>query len=175
MKKAISSIACSVAVILSIVFSSPNDLKTSQQGLKHIADLEGCRSKAYQCSAGTWTTGLGHTGTAEEGQVLSNERIAANFISDVTAAEKVVNKYLLVKVTQSQFDVLVSFVFNLGSGNFRSSTMLKLFNEEKPIEACKQFTRWVYANGKNCNNKESNCAGIVNRRVIEKNACLNGW
>ena len=175
MKKVISSVTCSVAVILGLVFGQPNDLETSKEGLEHTANREGCMTQAYQCSAGTWTSGLGHTSNTKEGDTVTNEQIAENFISDISKAEKVVNRHLKVDVTQAQFDVLVSFVFNLGSGNFRSSTILKLFNKSEPALACNQFMRWVYVSGKNCNDKENNCYGIVKRRIIEKNACLNGW
>ncbi|RYU41328.1 lysozyme [Aliivibrio finisterrensis] len=175
MKKILATTSCSVALILSIVFSTPNNLKTSPEGLKHIADLEGCRNKAYQCSAGTWTSGIGHTGGVIQGETLTDKEIAANFIQDVLNAEMIVNRWIKVSITQSQFDVLVSFVFNLGSGNFRTSTLLKLFNKNEPVKACGQFMRWVYVNGKNCHNKDSNCAGIVTRRQIERDACLNGW
>ncbi|ELJ8444305.1 glycoside hydrolase family protein, partial [Vibrio cholerae] len=78
-------------------------------------------------------------------------------------------------VTQAQFDVLVSFVFNLGEGSFRRSTMLKLFNQGDWQNACREFSRWVYVNGKNCRDPDSECSGIVTRREVEQNACLYGW
>lgn len=122
-----------------------------------------------------WTAGIGHTSGIVEGVVLTHREIANNFILDVSEAEKVVNDSLDVYVTQSQFDVLVSFVFNLGRTNFINSTMLKKFNHGDPVGGCKQFMRWVYVNGKNCNIKESNCSGIIKRRQIEQDACLYGW
>lgn len=174
-KRLIVSAVCSVGVILGVVFDTPHNLTTSKQGLEHIANLEGCRTKAYQCSAGTWTHGLGHTRGVSEGDEVDVNQIAHNFIKDVGTAETAVNKLLTVPVTQSQFDVLVSFVFNLGQYNLKRSTMLKKFNRSDPVGACNEFMRWVYVNGKNCNEKASNCSGIIKRRVIEKNACLNGW
>ncbi|MDN3699182.1 lysozyme [Vibrio cortegadensis] len=175
MKRLISKTICSVAAILSIVFNVAPDMQTSRQGLAHIANLEGCRTEAYQCSANVWTYGLGHTQGVSQGDVATNEQIARNFIADVHSAENMVNKKLLTSVTQSQFDVLVSFVFNLGAGNFQSSTMLKLFNQNQPLKACLEFSRWVYVNGKDCRSPDSQCSGIVKRREIELNACLNGW
>ncbi|GEM77174.1 lysozyme [Vibrio sagamiensis] len=175
MKKLINKAVCSVGVILSVVFSLTPNMQTSQLGLAHIANLEGCRTKAYQCSANVWTNGLGHTTGVKQGDVVDEAQIAHNFIADVQSAEKVVNRYLNGNVTQAQFDVLVSFVFNLGSNNFKRSTMLKLFNQNQPLKACLEFSRWVYVNGKNCKDPDSQCSGLVKRREIEKQACLNGW
>ncbi|MEZ8800542.1 lysozyme [Vibrio splendidus] len=175
MKNLINKTVCSVAVVLSIVFSLAPNMQTSQQGLEHIANLEGCRTKAYQCSADVWTNGLGHTAGVKPGDVVSEEHIARNFIADIKAAEKSVNQYLTVDVTQAQFDVLVSFVFNLGAGNFKRSTMLKLFNQNQSSKACLELSRWVYVNGKSCRDPDSQCSGVVKRRELEQQACLNGW
>ncbi len=175
MKKVLASAVCSVGVILGIVFGSDSALQTSQAGLSHIANLEGCRNQTYQCSAGTWTNGIGHTLNVSKNERVTNEQVAENFIYDVSHAERVVSKYLHVEVTQPQFDVLVSFVFNLGETNFRTSTMLRKFNNQDTISACNELMRWVFVSGKNCNEKESNCYGIVKRRTAEKAACLNGW
>ncbi|AUI88146.1 lysozyme [Vibrio azureus] len=175
MKNLISKTVCSVAVVLSIVFTLSPNMQTSQQGLAHIANLEGCRTQAYQCSADVWTIGLGHTTGVKQGDVATKEQIARHFVADIQTAEKTVNQYLTADVTQAQFDVLVSFVFNLGAGNFKRSTMLKLFNQNQPLKACREFSRWVYVNGKNCNDPDSQCSGVVKRRAIEQQACLNGW
>ncbi|MEI6896258.1 MAG: lysozyme [Psychromonas sp.] len=175
MKKTITSIVCAVGVILGIVAGTNHTLQTSSQGLAHIANLEGCRNNAYQCSAATWTNGIGHTTDVAKNSVITNEQIAQNYIYDVAHAERVVNKYLQVKITQAQFDILVSFVFNLGEGNFKRSTLLKKMNKKQFISACKELYRWVYVNGKSCQNRVNNCYGLVTRRAIETNACLNGW
>ncbi|MFS1981158.1 lysozyme [Vibrio lentus] len=175
MKNLINKTVCSVAVVLSIVFGLAPNMQTSQQGLAHIANLEGCRTQAYRCSAHVWTNGLGHTTGVKQGDVVDEEQIARNFIADVQAAEKSVNRYLTADVTQAQFDVLVSFVFNLGAGNLKRSTMLTLFNQNQPSKACLELSRWVYVNGKNCRNPDSQCSGVVKRRQIEQQACLNGW
>ncbi len=175
MKKTITSIVCAVGVILGIVAGTNHTLQTSPAGLAHIANLEGCRNNAYRCSAETWTNGIGHTSNVTKNSVVNNEQIADNFIYDVAHAERVVNKYLKVEVTQAKFDVMVSFVFNLGSGNFRRSTLLKKMNKKQFISACKELKRWVYVNAKSCHNPENNCSGIVARRSIETSACLNGW
>jgi len=65
-----------------------------------------------------------------------------------------------VNLTQSQFDALVSFVFNGGRENFRTSTLLKLINGEKFDQVPAEFRKWVYSKGKHMQ-------GLVNRREAE--------
>ncbi len=60
-QKVVTSTVCSVMAVLAIVFGQSTVLKTSEQGLAHVANQEGCRLAAYQCSANKWTAGLGHT------------------------------------------------------------------------------------------------------------------
>ena len=112
---------------------------------------------------------------AKEDDMVDKIQIAYNFINDIQTAEKAVNCYLTADVTQAQFDVLVSFVFNLGTGDLKRSTMLKLFYQNKSLKACREFSRWVYVNVKNCNHPDSQCSGVVNRREIEKKARSNSW
>lgn len=175
MKKLAVKAICSVAAVLAVVFGMDTGLATSEKGLAHIANLEGCRTKAYQCSANKWTNGLGHTLGVSEGDTVTIEEVATNYVEDVKAAEQVVITNLKVDVTNAQFDVLVSFVFNLGQGNFKRSTLLKKVNNGDVAGACQEFTRWVYVNGKDCRIDRNNCSGIVKRRTIERNVCLNGW
>lgn len=53
---------CSVVAVLALAALMPDFrlLNTSPEGLALIADLEGCRLTPYQCSAGVWTSGIGH-------------------------------------------------------------------------------------------------------------------
>lgn len=78
---------------------------------------------------------------------------------DIEKVEKVVER--LGTLTQGQFDALTSFIFNVGEGNFSSSTLKKkvIANRwDKSIGA--EFKRWVYSNGKILN-------GLVKRREWE--------
>ncbi len=174
-QKIITSVVCSVAAVLAIVFESDTELKTSEQGLAHVANMEGCRLKAYQCSADKWTAGLGHTHSIKPGDSITLEQAADYFIEDVAQAEQIVNSSISQAPTQSEYDMMVSFVFNLGAGNFKRSTLLKKFNAGDRIGACNEYLRWVYVSGKNCRIKANNCSGIVTRREVERRVCLNGW
>lgn len=174
-QRIITSAVCSVMAVLAVVMEKEPELKTSQKGLDHIANMEGCRLKAYQCSADKWTAGLGHTEGVKPDSQITIDQAADYFIQDVAKAEQVVNRSITHKPTQGEYDMMVSFVFNLGAGNFNRSTLLKQFNTESNTQACNQYPRWVYVNGKDCRIEKNNCEGIVTRREIEQNVCLYGW
>ncbi len=173
--KATQAIICSITAVLAIVFNIDDGLSVSENGLRHIANEEGCRAKAYQCSADVWTIGLGHTSGIKQGDIANNEQIANYFVKDVSSAEKVVKNHITQTPTQNEYDMMVSFVFHLGAGNFAKSTLLKKFNQGDNQGACGQYPRWVYVNGKDCRIAANNCDGIPKRRNKEMNICLNGW
>lgn len=168
-------VACSVTAILALAFQIDDGLTVSEQGLAHIANQEGCRLNAYQCSAHVWTHGIGHTSGVKPGDTVTPKQAAENFVDDVAKAENVVTSSIHKTPTQGELDMMTSFVFNLGAGNFKKSTLLKKFNAGDRVGACNEYPRWVYVNGKNCNLKSSNCGGIPKRRTKEKEVCLNGW
>ncbi|HIF9272852.1 TPA: lysozyme [Photobacterium damselae] len=168
------AITCVVASVLAVVAGTDHHLKTSPEGLAFISNLEGCSSVAYQCSADRWTAGLGHTKNVKEGDITNTEQIADWFIEDVAAAEKVVNREVTLPAGP-KYDMAVSFVFNLGAGNFRSSTYLKKLKAGQLDAACYEFPRWVYVNGKDCRIDGNHCSGIVTRRLAEKEVCLYGY
>lgn len=158
---------CSAAVILGLLSLLPSgSLKTSETGMKLIMDYEGCQSNAYQCSANVWTNGYGHTVGVTPNSVVTHDEVVGNLVSDVQSAEVVVDKWVTVPLQQHQFDAFVSFVFNVGAGNFQRSTLLKKLNAEDYTGACNELTRWVYADGQRL-------SGLVRRRHAEREVCLN--
>ncbi len=82
-------------------------------------------------------------------------------ISDLAQCERAVNRLVKVTLTQNQFDALVSFVFNVGSGNLQSSTLLRKLNSGDYKGAADEFLRWNKAAGKVMN-------GLVARRTAER-------
>lgn len=91
-------------------------MKTSQTGLDLIKKFEGCRLDAYKCPAGVWTIGYGHTAGVTAGQKISKAQAEAYLRADLEKYEKNVEKYSdRYKWTQSEFDAMVSFAYNLGS------------------------------------------------------------
>lgn len=141
-------------------------MNISQKGIDLIKNFEGCRLTAYRCPANILTIGYGHTGSdVVIGQKITQEQAEKLLKSDLLVHCNNVSRLVKVPLTQNQFDALVSFEFNVGYGNFASSTMLKLLNQKKYREAAAQFDRWVYANRKVL-------AGLVKRRAAEKTLFL---
>lgn len=137
-------------------------MKISEYGIHIIKHFEGVSLRAYQCSSGVWTIGYGHTAGVSPGDII-NEVQAEDFLrEDIVDSENVVNMLVTVPLRQSQFDALVSFVFNLGSGNFRSSTLLKKVNAGDHTGAAEEFLRWVNAAGRPL-------PGLIRRRKAERN------
>lgn len=95
----------------------------SQQGLEMLKQFEGCRLNAY-ADGGGYSIGYGHYG-ANAGDSITQAEADRLLASDLAWAEGTVNK-LGVSLNQKQFDALVSLVYNIGTGNFASSTVRKL-------------------------------------------------
>lgn len=119
--------------------------------------------EAYVCPAGVLTIGFGTTKGVKFGHKITPNMAHALFMEDVHEAEMLVSFHVNVPLNQNEFDALVSFVYNVGQGNFEDSTMLRLLNEGKPRDVvAKEFDRWIYANGKVLE-------GLVKRRETERN------
>ncbi len=133
---------------------------TSDEGLELIKRFEGCRLDAYRDSVGVWTIGYGHTRGVREGMKCT-EQMAEDWLrEDVRHAETCVHQSVAAALTQGGFDALVSFVFNLGCGNFRKSTLLRLVNDGRMDDAQLEFARWNKAGG-------TVLAGLTARREAE--------
>lgn len=133
-------------------------LSISNNGLALIKKFEGCRLTAYQDSVGVWTIGYGHTSGVRKGQTITQIQADSFLKSDCANAEKSVNSYSKYNWNQNQFDALVSFTFNCGSGNLK--TLLN--NGQRTIaEISEKITAYNKAGGKVLQ-------GLVNRRAAEK-------
>lgn len=112
-----------------------------------IRQFEGLRLTAYQCPAGVWTIGYGHTSGAVPGMSITKEQAEEFLKQDIATAEIIVSAEC-PNLRQCQFDALVSFVFNVGGENFRRSTLLKKVKANSNDNSIMdEFLRWVYANG----------------------------
>ncbi len=135
-------------------------MKTSKAGIELIKKYEGLRLASYVDSAGVLTIGYGHTGGVKMGDVITKEEAERLLIEDLSVAENEINRYGL-NLCQNQFDALVSFVYNVGIGNFRKSTLLKkLLADPNDPTIASEFNRWIYAGGRVLQ-------GLVKRRSEE--------
>ena len=123
-------------------------MKASVDAYKLIKQFEGLRLKAYLCPAGIWTIGYGHTSGVSPNSFITIQEADEYLHRDVATIEMQLNK-LNLSLRQCQWDAIVSFVFNVGIGNFKASTLLaKIRINPDDNSIMDEFLRWVYANGK---------------------------
>jgi len=158
-----------VAAVLALATLMPDFrlLNTSPEGLALIADLEGCRLTPYQCSAGVWTSGIGHTAGVVPKRDITERQAAANLVADVLNVERRLAVCVPVKMPQRIYDALVSFSFNVGTGAACRSTLVSYIKRQQWWQACDQLTRWVFVNGEVS-------TGLENRRARERAYCIKG-
>ena len=135
-------------------------MKTSHEGIELIKHFEGCRLEAYLCPADVLTIGYGHTAGVGDGDVIDQEAAEAFLIEDLEEFEGYVNDMVEVPINQVQFDALVAWVFNLGPGNFKESTLLNRINYGPISDVPFQIQRWNKAGGQVLE-------GLVKRRAAE--------
>ena len=110
--------------------------------------MEGLRLEAYEDAAGVPTIGYGHTKDVRMGDRISEYWAKELLRDDIDEAERQV-KELGVARNEAQLDALVSFVFNLGIGALKESTLLRVIREGgSKADIKREFKRWVYAGGK---------------------------
>jgi lysozyme len=137
-------------------------MRYSKDGMKLTENFEQCRLVAYWDANGkVYTIGWGHTYKVVEGMTCTQEQADAWLLSDVAWAESEVNRVVHVPLTQPEFDGLVDFVFNAGSGNFEKSTTLRLLNNKDYHGAAKVLEMWDMAGGQHL-------AGLLKRRKAEE-------
>lgn len=149
-------------------------MTVSGAGLTSITGHEALKQQGYLDSVGVATACIGHTRTAVVGKWYTREECDQLFRQDIKTFEDVVNKHVVVGLSQAQFDALVSFCFNVGGYNCRTSTLFALLNRGDYVGAAAQFDRWVYARKRDCRIRSNNCYGVVVRRAAEKELFLSG-
>ena len=123
-------------------------MKASVDAYELIKQFEGLRLEAYLCPAGIWTIGYGHTSGVSPNSFITIQEADEYLHRDVATIEMQLNK-LNLSLRQCQWAAIVSFVFNVGIGNFKASTLLaKIRINPDDNSIIDEFLRWVYANGK---------------------------
>lgn len=124
--------------------------------MKNAIDLikryEGVSLSAYQCPAGVWTIGWGHTRGVRPGQVISGDTANNLLQKDVKSIFEKLDAMCAdagITLSGNQRSALVSFIFNVGIGAFRRSTLWRLIRLNPYDPAISpEFARWKYADGK---------------------------
>ena len=138
-----------------------------------IAKFEGLKLKAYQDSAGIWTIGYGTTINPETGLPIQQgdeitQKKALEWLKINTAAtQTAVKKLVKVPVNDRELAALTSLTYNIGTGAFSRSTLLRLLNSgAKRDDVANQFLRWNKVNGQVVK-------GLTKRRQLEKDLFLS--
>ena len=140
------------------------------KGLTLVKRFEGYSSTAYKCPAGVWTIGYGTTRYLDctrvhKGDSFTKLEAKVHLAHEFNRARWQVINLVNVPLTLNQLDALASFVYNLGAGAFRASTLRKRINDLDFDDVPYQFSRWVYAGGRKLK-------GLVLRRQAEVNLWL---
>ncbi|MEY0576964.1 lysozyme [Providencia manganoxydans] len=130
-----------------------------------IAHFEGVRYEPYEDVGGVLTVCYGHTGKdIIPNKVYSKDECNELLESDFQRTKQQVDKLVKVPTDDYTKSALYSFAFNVGTGAFAKSTMLKKLNAGDQYGACEELKKWVYAGGKVWR-------GLVNRRETEAAIC----
>jgi lysozyme len=136
-------------------------MEYSLDGLHLTESFEGCRLQAYPDSVGVPTIGYGHTHGVALGMTCTQDQAEQWLQQDIQVAAQAVNRMVTVTLTQPEFDALVDFTFNLGTGSLQHSTLLRLLNAGDYKGAAAEFDKWDKAGGKVM-------AGLLRRRQSEE-------
>jgi lysozyme len=129
---------------------------------------EGCRLAAYPDSGGVWTIGWGHAGAnVHEGLTWTQSQADTQLDADLAHAADALARLKQRLLADQQTAALISFVFNLGEGTLANSTLLKLVNDGRWLDAAKEFLRFDHAGG-------AESKGLLIRRLDEAALFLKG-
>lgn len=141
-------------------------MRIDRDFLEFLTLMEGLELKAYKCSAGIWTIGIGSTRYEDgrpvlRGDIITEDRAFELFKNTIIQYEVAVNKLVTSNINQNQYHALLSFTYNLGVRALKNSTLLKKVNKnpnDPDIE--KEFLKWINAGGKPLR-------GLLIRRQVE--------
>ena len=143
-----------------------------------VGPLEGRTLKAYLDIGGVPTICDGITGTIN-GQPIRLGQTATNAQCDGLLGERlgkalqVVDTTVRLPLSPHQRAGLASFVYNVGETAFRKSSLVKDINRGNLLAGCNRLRAWVFIKNKDCRIAANKCSGIVRRREIERQYCLN--
>lgn len=133
-----------------------------------VAPWEGREYVPYYDVGGVLTVCNGHTGAdIIKDHVYSDPECDFLLARDVQIAAFAVENTIYTKLPDETKAAFISFTFNVGAGNLKSSTLARLANTGDLVGACNQLSRWVFV-------KKRVIQGLINRRISERALCLKG-
>lgn len=141
-------------------------LALSGAALVGIATHEGFVGHTYIDAVGIPTIGFGTTKDVKPNQTITPERALIKLLQDANAMEKQLKQCIGdVPMHQHEWDAIVSWTYNVGTGAACKSTLVKKLKSGDYTGACNELSRWTYAGGKQL-------PGLVKRREHERQMCL---
>lgn len=134
-----------------------------------LVGVEGMSTKSYKDTGGVWTICYGYTHGVKAGQTAAKDQCWTMLKSEAYTVANQITPYLPADLSPNQLGALISFCYNVGATNCRTSTMFALINQGKYEAAGRQFARWHYVKKLDCTVRSNNCYGIVLRRAAEAN------
>jgi lysozyme len=144
-------------------------MKPSKNAIDLIKKWEGLYLNAYLCPASVVTIGYGTIRYPDGSKVKMGEKISMKRAEEllIHEVEKIATQIPKLNVNQNQYDALVSFVYNLGIGNFLKSTLYRKCQVNPYDETIKnEFLKWTKAR---VNGELKTLKGLVRRRTDEYN------
>lgn len=153
----------------------PALIALSAAGLVGLISFEGYSDIAIIPVPGDVPTiGFGTTEGVKLGDKITPPKAVARALQDAAKFEGALRECVKVPLHQWEYDAYISFSYNVGSGAFCGSTLVKKLNAEDYPGACKEILRWNKFQGRDCSLKASGCTGIWNRRQSEYRRCMGG-
>lgn len=150
--------------MLAIMLNTAAPMTTSDHGKMHIIRYEGFSSAPYRDAHGC-SVGYGHW--LHSGPCAASDRHVTKaeawemFEKDISLRENLLRKLVKVPLLQNEFDAMLGFMYNVGAGALRRSTLLKKLNAGDKRGAADEFLRW------------SKNPGIIKRRIATRKMFLN--
>ncbi len=130
-----------------------------------VAREEGLRTKAYLDSVGVPTICYGDTDGVRLGDTKTIPECNLLLYVKLGTTAVFVDQVVGRPITVNMHAALTSWVYNVGMNAARKSTLVKLAQQGKLVEACQQLPRWKFAGGKPI---------LLGRRLREEKLCLTG-